>query len=306
MRDRWTKLAVLTMAMCLAAGCSSSGLDFPDVGDLNPFDDSCTTCEPPAPEPCAPEPACAPAPAPEPACAPAPQAVASAPARPVNANPGEVWCYVRVPAVTNTVTEQVCVQPETNRQVWVPEETKQVTEQVCVREAQTRNIPIPAEYKDVTEQVCVAPGKTEWRRVDCTAKTSLRAQEQLGECWTLADVPPQYETRTKQVCVRPAETRCETIPAEYETRTKTVVVRPGYYKAVPVPPVYETRSKEVVVSQPRWEWRRTSECEVPGVAGAAPAPAAVMDPIAPTPAPGAGDDGLAPPTGALPALDPLR
>lgn len=299
MRNRWTKLAVLSMAVCLAAGCSSSGLDFPDVGDLNPFDDSCTTCAAPAPEP-----DCAPVPAP--ACAPAPQAVASAPARPVNANPGEVWCYVRVPAVTNTVTEQVCVQPECNRQVWVPEETKQVTEQVCVREAQTRNIPIPAEFRDVSEQVCVAPGKTEWRRVDCTAKSSLRAQEQLGECWTLSDIPAQYETRTKQVCTREAATRCETTPAEFASKTKTVVVRAGFYKAVPVPPVYETRSKEVCVSQPRWEWRRTSECEVPSAMGASAPMRDMMAPVAPTPAPAAGNEGLAPPTGALPALDPLR
>ena len=31
--------------------------------------------------------------------------------RPPDARPGEVWCYVRVPAVTRTEEERVCVRP---------------------------------------------------------------------------------------------------------------------------------------------------------------------------------------------------
>lgn len=318
MRNRWTKFAVLMAAVSLLGGCSSCGLEFPNMADLNPFDDSCNTCAPAAPV-C--PPVAAPAPAPVPVAAPAPAApVAVAPAtgRPANANAGEVWCYVRIPAVTRTVNEQVCVRPASTNKVWVPEETRQVTEQVCVRPAATRQIPIPAEFRDVPEQVCVAPGRQEWRRVDCASKANLNAEEQLGECWTLAQIPPQYETKTKRVMVRPASSRTETIPAEYSTQTKTVVVRPGYHQDVPVPAQYENRSKVVTVSQPRWEWRRSTECEVPTnyqvpTGAPAPAPAGFTTPAAPVggvqpaaqPAYGS-PDALGAPLSPVPAPDPIR
>ena len=100
--------------------------------------------------------------------------------RPPAANAGEVWCYVRIPAVTKTVQERVCVQPATCRQEWVPPVTQQVQEQVCVKPEEVRNIPIPAEYEDRCKQVLVCPGRTEWKRVNCEP-SSLNQGEQLSQ-----------------------------------------------------------------------------------------------------------------------------
>jgi len=185
---------------------------------------------------------------------------------------------VRVPAVTEQVTEQVCVRPASCTQVWVPPETQQVCRQVCVKEACRKPYEIPAEYQDVCEQVCTAPARVEWQRVNCEP-TRLAPNEQVGECWTLREVPAQYESRTRRVCVREACMQYEEIPAEYQTVTETVEVRPGYYKNVEVPAQYETKVREVVVCGPRWEWRRTTECEVPAdtTAGGFGQPAAGWD-----------------------------
>lgn len=311
MRDRWIRIAVLVAAVSLVGGCQSCGLDF-DVADLNPFGD-CTTCEAPvvADAPCAPPP--------QDPCAPTPvaQPVATQPVgnRPPDARAGEVWCYVRIPAVAETITEQVCVQPESTRQVWVEPVNQQVTERVCVQPESTRRIDIPAEFQNVSEQICTAPGKTEWRRVECEAGTSLKPQEQIGECWTLVDMPPQYVTQTKRVCTKPAGCTTEVIPAVFENQTKTVCTQPGYYRAVKVEPVYETQTRQVQVCGPRWEWRRTTECEVPVEAGMAPVnnPAPVNDfvpagnyaaPDANALPPVEGFD-AAPPAGELPPLDPM-
>ncbi len=303
MRDRWIRIAVVLAAVSLTAGCQSCGLDF-DIADLNPF--NCNTCETPAPAPCDPPP--------QDPCAPTPvaQPVATQPAgaRPPDARPGEVWCYVRVPGVTESVSEQVCVQPESCRQEWVEPVTKQVTENVCVQRESCRQITIPPEYKDVPETVCVAAGKTEWRKVDCEA-TSLKPQEQIGECWTLVDVPPQYQTTMKKVCTNPGGCRTETIPAVFEPQTKTVTVSPGYYNKIPVPAVFETQTRTVTVCGPRWEWRRTQECEVPVAAGStAPlGPDTAVDTAVGGPdgnaLPPAGGFGDAPPAGELPPLDPM-
>jgi len=110
--------------------------------------------------------------------------------------------------------------------------------------------------------VLVCPAKTEWRRVNCEPK-SLGEGEQLGECWSLVEIPAQYETHTNHVCVQPESCREEVVPAKYETRCKEVESKPGYYKNIPVPAQYETRCREELVCPARWEWRRTSECEVP-------------------------------------------
>jgi hypothetical protein len=294
-----TRMATWTLGLAVVlafAGCSSLGIG-----------DSCAVCEVPAPAP-QPQPICAPTPAPCPA--PVAQPAAATP-RPPAANPGEVWCYVRVPAVTRTVAEQVCVQPASCSQNWIEPVYETVEEQVCVQPAQTRRIPIPAQFETVTEQIMVCPAKTEWRRVDCESR-SLAPGEQLGECWTLCEIPPVYETRTQQVCVQPESCREETVPPVYETRAQQVCVREGYYETVEVPPVYETVTREELVTPARWEWRRTTECEVPGnvcppgtnpnMMGAgmmAPEPT-LGDPMDMVPI----DEGL-PPAGDLPEADPF-
>lgn len=279
---RFLALCLAVVAAVALGGCSSA----------------CTTCEAPAPvaqAPCDPTPVCA-----------VPTDPVVQDQRPPDARPGEVWCYVRLPAVTQQVTEQVCVRPASCQQVWVPPETQEVAEQVCVRPASRREIPIPPEYKTVEEPICVAPARVEWQRVDCEP-TSLAQNEQLGECWMLKEIPAQYRTQTRQVCVREASVRYEEIPAEFSTVTKTVEVRPGYYRTVETPAQYETRVKEVVVCGPRWEWRRTTECEVPALTGAQGGVAPTYAPYEAPEAPSGGSEVPAggadvPPTG-LPPLD---
>lgn len=282
--------ATALLGCCLAVGlltaCSGTGPSLAGGG---------SACCPPPTTACAP---------PVETCAPPCAPVAAAPSeRPPNAAPGEVWCYVRVPAVTRTVCEQVCVQEQSCRQEWVPPEYETVCEQVCVRQAETRRIPIPAQYETVCEQVMTCPAKSEWRRVDCQAKT-LAEGEQLGDCWTLVEVPPVYETRSRQVCVQPESCREECIPAEYETRERQVCSREGFYKSIDVPPVYETVTREEVICGPRWEWRRTTECEVPGGAYVGdPYAAGAVDPYAGA-MPGATAPGVTDPyAGSTPGMD---
>lgn len=290
--------AVMVAVIGFAAGCSgggSSGL----------FQDGCDPCapQPVAQNPCAP-PACAPTPVCDP-CAPATQATAGQ--RPPDARPGEVWCYVRVPAVTRQVEERVCVREAGCREVQVPAVTKQVERQVCVRPESTRQIPIPAEYKDECYQVCTAPARTEWQRVDCSP-TQLAEKEQVGECWTLKEIAPQYKTETRRICTKPESCRTECIPAEFRTEIETVCVEPARVDRIPIPPEYETRFREEVVCGPRWEWRRTTECEVPEVTSVGGGMAPIDNSLPPMGSPDGGDEAVgspdddAPPAGGLPPL----
>jgi hypothetical protein len=296
---RTFSVAFLMVAVLgLAAGCSSGGGQLFNSG-----------CEPPcaAPQPVA---QCAPPPCdPQPVCAPVTDPTVQG-QRPPDARPGEVWCYVRVPAVTRQVEERVCVRPESCREVQVPAVTQQVERQVCVRPESTRQIPIPAEYEDRCEQICTAPARTEWARVDCEP-TKLAEKEQVGECWTLKEIPPQYTTKTTRVCTKPASCRQECIPAEFKTEYETVIVEPARVDRIPVPAEYETRFREEIVCGPRWEWRRTTECEVPEVTGGADMYAPMDNslppiqdtaPLGDAPEAIGSPDDNAPPAGGLPPL----
>ena len=286
---------VLLVVVGLAAGCSGGA-----GGQL--FNNNAPA--PVAQNPCAP-PACDPAPA----CAPVTAAAQGQ--RPPDARPGEVWCYVRIPAVTRQVEQRVCVRPESCREVQVAAVTKQVSREVCVRPESTRQIPIPAEYKQECYQVCTAPARTEWQRVDCEP-TKLAPKEQVGECWTLKEIPPCYRQETRQICTKPESCRSECIPAEFRTESETVIVEPARVDRIPIPAEFETRYSEETVCGPRWEWRRTTECEVPFAvpsydANAVPGneiPAAQDAFVAPaggSEAIGSPDDNV-PPTGGLPPL----
>lgn len=208
--------------------------------------------------------------------------------RPPEALEGEVWCYIRVPAVTQTISEKVMVAPPSCREEWVPPVTQEVTEEVVVKPEERRRVPVPAVIEDRVEKVMVCDAKTEWRKVECAPK-ALGQGEQVGECWTLVTIPAQYEDRVTRVVVKPETFREEVVPAVTAQQARTVVVSEGYMKKVDVPAVYDVRTREVEVSPARWEWRRTGECEVPA---AAAMPDAALPPPSVVEAP--------PPAGALP------
>ncbi len=235
------------------------------------------------------------------------------PARPADARPGEVYCYVQVPPESRVVDERYCVSPASCTKQWVPAVKRAVTRNVCVRPASCRNVPVPAEYENRTRQVLVRPASMKWVKVACNP-TKIGAGERVGACWTLQEQPAEYRTVNERVCVRPATYQRQAIPAEYRTETREVVVRRGYYRQVPVPAQYGTRQRTVTVRPARWEWRRQSECEIPGMT---PAPTAPQPNAAPGPGmpietapaasanpvePGAAAD--MPPTGTLSPLPP--
>ncbi len=92
-------------------------------------------------------------------------------------------------------------------------------------------VKVPGEVCTQTERVLVSPGRWEWQRsASCEVPGTAPAGAQ----------GPQVR-KDLQSGVRPGEVWCQ----------------------VWVPPVYETKTTTTPLSQDRWEWRRTSECDVP-------------------------------------------
>jgi len=227
-------LALIFGVCIVVTGCDSLGGGWNDCG-------CAPKCAPAAP-PCG----CA---APQPACN-----SGNCGAFPANAKPGEAWCCVWVPPVTENRSHQVCTCPEQCNKTWIPPVYETKTKKVCTKEACRTEIPIPAEYNTVEECVEVCPSRTEWQRVPCDG---------ANECWALVTIPPTYEKRQHQVCSREASVRYEEIPPVYEDQCEQVEVACGYYKEDKTPAVYATESECVEVAPGRWEWRLNAACVVP-------------------------------------------
>lgn len=141
-----------------------------------------------------------------------------------------------VPAKYQDATERVMVKAPSTRLEVVPATYKTVKERIMVTPASERKVEVPAQYKWVEEKILVKPASTSWKPGTGFGNTTGSQNEIL--CFV--EEPAQYETVRKQVLVSPATTRVETIPAQYKEITKTVVDTPATTKTVQIPAEYET------------------------------------------------------------------
>lgn len=162
---------------------------------------------------------------------------------PPNAQPGECYAKVLVPAKFDTVSERVIKQEASEEIKIIPAKFEWVEERVLTKEATETLTVIPAVFRWVEERIMVEPASTR-----------------------LVSVPPEYETVTERVLERPEQTvwrkgrgpiekidnttgeiLCLVVePAVFKTITRTIVKRPAGTRAVDVPPVFKTLRKQVV------------------------------------------------------------
>ncbi len=179
---------------------------------------------------------------------------------PPNAQPGECYSRVLVPAVYETTTEQVLAKTASERVEVVPATYEFVEETVMTREASSKLEVIPATYRTVTEEIMVEPEKTVLREVPAQYGTESeqilikpayttwkkgrgpieKVDASTGEIMCLVEVPAEYRTVTKRVVVSPASTVSDVIPAVFKTVTRTVLDQPATTREIEIPAQYDT------------------------------------------------------------------
>ena len=120
---------------------------------------------------------------------------------PPNAKPGECYAKVLIPAVTETVTENVQIAEE---------------QEVLARI-------VPAQYKIEKEQVLVREARQYWKP---GTGPKQRVDQTTGEIMCLVEEPAVYKTIERRVLVEPEKPEYKTVPAQFEKLTKTVIVQP--------------------------------------------------------------------------------
>ena len=186
---------------------------------------------------------------------------------PPDAQPGECYAKVLVPAKYDTISEKV-VKREASEKVtiipakheWVEErilskestETlsvvpavyRWVEEKIMVEPASTRLVPVPAVYDTVSERVLDRPEQTVWKKGRGPIE---KIDNTTGEILCLVVEPATYKTISRTIVKTPATTRSVDVPPVFKTVRKQVVDRPAEVRKTTLPAEYSTiRVRKVV------------------------------------------------------------
>lgn len=187
-----------------------------------------------------------------------------------DAKPGECYSKVIVPAVFETVSEEVLVKPETSTVEIVPAVFDIQEKEVLVKEAYTRLKAVPAKYRTETEEVEVSPARSEWvtrldRRGIPASPALLAAAVTNGvdlesakpsQCFSEYYVPAKFETTEKEVLVKEEAEQISIADAQYEQTEETVMVKASSKDKVLVEAEYEVVEEQVMVEPAKAVWKK--------------------------------------------------
>ncbi len=185
-----------------------------------------------------------------------------------NAQPGECYSKVMLPAEYKTETEQVVTRDAYEKIGIVPAEYQTVTERVVVKEAAEELVPVEPVFETVKERVETQPARRIWRvgksadskaadpsLVSGAQALGLPVSAEVGQCYAEYFQPAQYKTETEKVVVREAYQGVEAVPPKYEMVDEKVIISDASFKLLEVPPVYETVTEKVLEAPAYTTWK---------------------------------------------------
>ncbi len=189
-----------------------------------------------------------------------------------NAQPGECYAKVIIPAKFETTTEKVLAKEASERLQIVPAQYGTATERVLVKEASTRLSVIPATYSKTNEKVLVRDAEVMWHtslkntipvsaEILAAAKTGgadIDAME-VGSCYREYFTPATYNTSSQTYVSKEASASLKVIPATYEYAEERVLVKEASQRIIKVPATYGTDSEKVMVEPEKTMWKK-SQC----------------------------------------------
>ena len=189
------------------------------------------------------------------------------------ANPGQCFARIVIPAEYEKVPETVVVQEGYETQQAVEPEfaassvevmTKEAgveyrvrqpvyetrTEQVVVKPGFERLQIVPAQYETVTEEIQIGERRYVWKP-GANLSDVKRIDSRTGQVYCLVEIPPKTTTVTRKVLVAPERVERLTIEPEYTSITKEVLVDRGGVEEIPVPAQFTTVATQELIAPAR-------------------------------------------------------
>ena len=189
-----------------------------------------------------------------------------------NAQPGECYAKVIIPAKFETTTEKVISKEASERLQIIPAKYGTGSERVLVKEASTRLSVIPATYTKTTEKVLVRDEEVRWNtsltnsipvsaEILAAAKTGGADIDSMeaGSCYREYFTPATYSTSSQTYVSKEASASLKVVPATYEYAEERILVKEASQRIVKVPATYGTTSEKILVEPEKTMWKK-SQC----------------------------------------------
>jgi len=189
---------------------------------------------------------------------------------PPDAQAGECYARVWVPAQYKTLSEQMLASEESERIEVIPASYEWNTETVEVSAASSKIVTTPAVYGTESEQILVSDARTFWNRTS-NDKTSMASDSLVdfakehgadldsatpGMCFHEHTVPATFSTKQETVLVSEESETVTAVPATYRMVEQTIVVSEASSKIIQVPATYKTVSEQVLVKPAHTTWKK--------------------------------------------------
>lgn len=174
---------------------------------------------------------------------------------PPNAEAGECYAKVFIPAKYNTVTERICKRQASERLEITPAQYEWVDQRVCVKEGGKELIEQPAQFETREKTVQVTDGHTGWE-LNTSGECRTESGQPAHDVFCLVNHPAETRTVETECLAKPACVKEVAIEPEFQTIRMQRLVSPAKVNRVAVPAEYEDVQKTVLVSAAHMEWQR--------------------------------------------------
>ena len=189
-----------------------------------------------------------------------------------NAQPGECYAKVIIPAKFETTTEKILSQEASERLQVIPAKYGTGTEKVLVQEASTRLSVIPATFKTTTDKVLVKEEEVKWQtglkngipvspEILAAAKTGGADIDGMapGTCYREYFTPAKYKSEPQTYVSKEGYEKLRVVPAKYTYEEEKVLVKEASQRIVKVPATYKTVTEKILVEPEKTMWKK-SQC----------------------------------------------
>ncbi|MGK0271483.1 MAG: hypothetical protein ACI88H_002142 [Cocleimonas sp.] len=187
-----------------------------------------------------------------------------------NAQPGECYAKVIVPAIFESVTETVLVKPVSETVSVIPAVFDTAEKSVIEKEAFTTIKVVPAKFREEVEEVEISKAGTTWvtdlGNKGIPASPALLAGAKtngvdlsgaaVGACYKEYYIPAKFEETSKEVLVKEESEEIKVAPAQFEETEETVVVKQASQKKIYIPAEYETIEERIEVEAAKAVWKK--------------------------------------------------
>ena len=193
-----------------------------------------------------------------------------------NAQPGECYAKVIVPAKFETSTEKILSKESAEKLQVIPAKYGTSTERILVKEASTRLSVVPAKYKTVSERVLVKDEEVSWNtslknhipvsaEILAAAKTGGADIDAMkaNECYREYFTPAKYDSVQQSYVSKEASTSLKIVPAKYEYAEEKVLIKEASQRIVKVPATYTSATEKILIEDEKSEWKK-SKCNGSG------------------------------------------